>query len=223
MGQRIKLYVNGVLSARETNIARVFRFVMRFPDVLLAPWVLEVEILLTYFAARLASLGIPLGLSALGAQAAPQLADLAGSHQRAGFQAAAARVNLGYMMVCGALALLILAIAPYLAIRFAALDPEFEALLIWFLVGQSAPVLFGATALLMHSVERGVFYDLLSCVTAVMFLCTVMFSGMFDGVLIAQTLAVAQLTHAGICAALLTQAGIWPGLTAVFHKEIKLF
>ncbi len=44
-----------------------------------------------------------------------------------------------------------------------------------------------------------------------------------DGVLIAQTFAAAQLAQAAICALLLTQCGIWPGLTALFYKEIKLF
>ena len=223
MGQRYKLMWSGVARVRRSDFGTTFRFVTRYIDVLIVPWVLEPVAMYTYLLARLASLVIPLALTTLGAKAAPQLFRLARQETDTGFQAAAARVNLAYLMICGAVALCVLVSAPWIAAGLDLPQDAFAAILLWLVIGQSGPVLFGATGLLMRAVDRGTFHDVLMGLTALLFLAGIGTLGERGGVPVAQTLAAAQLTHAALCALLLTQSGVWPGLTALFHKEIKLF
>lgn len=201
----------------------VYRLVTRYVDILFVPFVLEVEVLTCYFVARTISLGIPLSLSFLGGKVAPQLQHLYRASTQHAFQAAAARVNLGYLMVCGAISVLALASESIIDGMMGGLNPLFNNMLLWLVAGQAAPVLFGATALLMRTLDRAAFYDVLHGVTTALFLAGIAVLGTSNGVLVAQALAAAQLTQAAICAVLLTQCGVWPGLTAVFHKQIKLF
>lgn len=224
MGQRSGPSRRGLTRLRHSEWGGVFRLASRYADLAVVPWLLELPVLCAYLLARIASLGIPFALFILGRRAAPHLAELAIAPDQLRFQAAAARVNLGYLMVCGAVALFVMVSAPWAAKLLDLPLATFDEILVWLVIGQSAPVLFGATALLMHAVERGAFYDLLLGLTAVLFLVGVLLvPDARDGELIALTLAAAQLTQAALCALLLTQSGVWPGLTALFHKEIKLF
>ncbi len=223
MGQLIKLSVKSGALLHSAGVGAGFRFCTRYIDLLVIPWLLNAGMLYAYLVARGASLCVPVLLGLLGRKVAPHLVRFAQAEQQSAFRAAAARVNLSYMMVCGGVALMVMSIAPYLVKRAGGLDSAFDDILIWLVIGQSAPVLFGATSLLMQAVERGVFYDLLLGVTAMLFLAGIWMLNPQDGVLIAQTFAAAQLAQAAICALLLTQCGVWPGLTALFHKEIKLF
>lgn len=200
-----------------------FRLAARFIDVMLVPWLLEADVVFAYLTARMLSLLVPLSLTVLEVKALPQLVVLARIKENNSFQAAAARVNLGYLMVCGSVSLITLLSAPYLTNGLGISNPQFKDILIWLMVGQSAPILFGATRLLMRVVDSSALYDLLSGLTAVLFLIGLMLVTKQGGVIMAQTFAAAQLAQAGICACFLTQRGVWPGLTALFHKEIKLF
>lgn len=223
MGQLIKLSENCIEQLRVGGFGAVIRFLSRYADMLIVPWIFEIQVLYTYALARLISLALPISLAFLEFKVGPHLKVLVRLKRKLPFQAAAARVNLGYMMICGAVALLTLSLGPKVA-TFAELGGEdFGQILIWLVVGQSAPVLFGATGLLMQVNDRGAFYEMLLSLTAALFVICVVVLGGNDPAAIAQTLAVAQLTHAGICALLLTQCGVWPGLTAIFHNEIKLF
>ncbi|MEP2919758.1 MAG: hypothetical protein ABJP06_03455 [Sulfitobacter sp.] len=199
------------------------RFSSRFVDVLLAPFILELAVFYAYLAARVVTLFMPLALELVGRKAAPQLASLARMDGQTPFQAAAARINLGYLMICGGGGVVLLALAPFANIVFNGLDPAFNDILLWLVIGQSAPVLFGATGLLMHAVDRAAFYDVLQGMTALLFVGSIVWLDVNKGGQVAQTFAAAQLTQAALCALLLTQCGVWPGLTALFKKQIKLF
>lgn len=223
MDQLFRLSVRSGAWLRYKSSGAGFRLAIRYLDVPVVLWLLDAAFLSSYLLARLASLCIPLSLGPLARKAAPQLVSLARAEHQDPFRAAAARVNLGYMMVCGAVALIVISFAPYVMRRAGILDPALENTLIWLVLGQSAPVLFGATGLLMYAVERGAFCDLLLGITGIMFLAGLLALHPQDGLLVAQMFAAAQLAHAAICAVLLTQSGVWPGLTALFHTEIKLF
>lgn len=207
----------------QRSVSRLFRFTVCYVDLMVAPWLLGATAFHTYLAARIVSLAVPLALYPLGQRTLVHLVILAQPEPAAPFRAAAARVNLGYLMVSAATALFVLTLAPLIARGAAVPEAAFRDILIWLLIGQCAPVLFGATGVLMRVVERGAFYEVLRGMTACLFLGGIVMVGDTDGVLTAQTLATAQLTHAAICAMLLTQCGVWPGLTALLHKEIKLF
>lgn len=223
MGQRIKLPVAPILRPKVVYAGGIYILTVRSVDLLVVPWILDGRSLYVYLLARLISLFVPLSLAALGTVVATPLFSLAQTAERRLFQAAAARVNLGYLMVCGSIGLLVLLMAPRLEGMLGAQYQEFSGVLIWLLVGNSAPVLFGATRLLMTALGRGAFLDLLSGVTSILILVSLVALPNLDGVLIAQIVAAAQLSHAGICALLLTQSGVWPGLTALFHREMRLF
>lgn len=198
-----------------------FRFVCSFPDLLIVSLVLEATELWSYFFARIASLLVPTSLTLLGTKLTPRLVVLI--PDRVLFQTAAARINLGYLMVCGSVSLFVLILAPYLRTLFGVAGVAFDETLMWLVIGQSAPVWFGATHLFMRVMQRRSFYDLLSCMTATLFFIGLALTDHRDGTLVAQTFAAAQLTKGAICALLLSQQGVWPGITALLHKEIKLF
>lgn len=219
MERGIRAPLRAAVSISRTGMGTVFRLATRYPDVLIVPWLLSASVALAYLAARGASLLVPLALLLVDRKAEPHLIVLAQDLPQTPFQAAAARVNLGYLMICGALGLFVLTFMQQVAGHF---DPVMGDMLIWLLVGQSTPVLFGATAVLMRVVERGAFYDLLTGITSALFIIGVALLDIRDGVLIAQAFAAAQLTLAALCALLLTQSGVWPGLTALLHKEIRI-
>jgi hypothetical protein len=201
----------------------LIRVPAKFADILIVPWVLEEPAVYGYIIARVATLLVPLILNLLERKVAPQLVSLIAEQIQLPFNAAAARINLGYLLVCGGTILLILNSGPYIASFLEISDPLFYEVLTWLLIGQAAPVLFGATNLFMHVLGRAAFYGIISGVTSLLFILCVLSTGAKDGVIVAQTFAAAQLTLAAICALLLTQSGVWPGLTALFQKKIRLF
>lgn len=215
--QFISAYIGGV------GVGLGFRFLTRFIDLLLAPFVLQAPVLYAYLAARVWTLIMPLALNLLGWKAAPQLITLAQRDAQTPFHAAAARVNLSYLIICGGVGVSMLGVAPLAMGGFDGLHPAFDDILLWLVIGQSAPILFGATGLLMHAVDRGAFYDVLQGMTALLFVGSIVVLDMSKGAQLAQTFAAAQLTQAALCAMLLTQCGVWPGLTALFQKQIKIF
>lgn len=221
MEQLFKLPMRGAASFRDGLSGRTFWFIVRASDVLIVLWILDGGLLYAYLVARILSLIVPCSLSILEAKASPQLSILVSNQSL--FQAAAARINLGYLMVSGAVALLVLLMATRVAALLGIAEDSFREILIWLLIGQISPVLFGAARLLMQVMERHVFYDLITLVTAALFLAGVILMPTQNAVSVAQALAAAQLAQAGICALILTQSGVWPGLTALLHKEIKLF
>ena len=223
MDQLKKLSVKSSAWLHHTAMGAGFRACIRYTDVMVIPWLLGASQIYAYCLARALSLFVPAVLGLMGRKLTPHLVQLARAEQQIPFRAAAARVNLSYMMVCGAVGLIVISLAPYFVQKAGEIDPVFSDVLLWLVVGQSAPVLFGATGLLMQAVERGAFYDVLLAITAGLFFAGLWLLDPAEAVSIAQTFAAAQLAQAAICALLLTQCGVWPGLTALFHKEIKLF
>ncbi|MEH6831272.1 MAG: hypothetical protein V7661_10570 [Sulfitobacter sp.] len=218
-----QLVVSGMAHVQAICARFVASIGTRYPDLLLVFWLLEGLALSAYLLARISSLTIPFALQFLGAGVSPHLRLLSQAEDQIPLQAAAARVNLGYLMVCGAMALIVLVSMPYIAEMLELSHPDGSDILIWLVVGQAAPIFFGATGVLMQAVDRGTVNEILYALTATFFIVSILVQSAGTAVIIAQTLAVAQLTHAAICAILLTHLGVWPGLTALFHKEIKLF
>ncbi|WP_299026934.1 hypothetical protein [uncultured Sulfitobacter sp.] len=223
MERGLKPPLQAIVGLSRDGLGTVFRLGTRYPDILIVPWLFDAPMLVVYLMARVGSLCIPFLLGLVDKRAVQQLSDFSKREIQVAFQAAAARTNLGYLMICGALALLVFGSVPRIAAAIGVTDPTLPDVLFWLVLGQSAPVLFGATGLLMRVVERGAFYDVLLGVTAGLFVLGIAILDLREALFVAQAFAAAQLTLAAICALLLTQCGIWPGLTALFHKEIKLF
>ena len=221
MKQLFKLRRRLVASLCDRPFSGLFWGAMRASDVLIVVWILDGRLLYAYLLARALSVIVPCSLLLLEAKVSPRLATLVSNQPL--FQAAAARVNLGYLIISGSLALLVLLLAPGVAGLAGVAGESLQEILVWMLIGQVSPILFGATRMLMQVMDRRVFYDLLTLVTTALFLIGVALMPDRSAVFIAQSLAAAQLAQSAVCALLLTQCGVWPGLTAMLHKEIKLF
>ena len=221
MGQLFKLLKRLRAPLRDRLSGDLFWVAMRASDVLIIIWTLEGGLLHAYLVARVLSLIVPCSLLLVEARVSPQLAALVPNQSL--FQAAAARVNLGYLIISGSLALFVLLLAPRVAGSVGIAGDRLKEILVWMLIGQISPILFGATRMLMQVMDRRVFYNLLTLVTTVLFLVGVALMPDRSAVFVAQALAAAQLAQSAVCALLLTQCGVWPGLTALLHKEIKLF
>ncbi|KEJ91051.1 hypothetical protein [Sulfitobacter donghicola] len=203
----------------QPKLENAFRLVSRNIDIFAGIWLLDSAVFLLYVYARLAAAILPLSLGLVGRRVFPQLKKLTMQNDYLQFQSAAARVNLAFLMVSGGVAMLVLTIAPEL--NFSQTG-EFKEVLVWLLLAQSTPILFGATPILMRAVGRETFYEVLLGISAAFFLAATLILNTHEGVSIAQIYATSQLTVAAASALLLTQYGIWPGLTALFHKRIKL-
>lgn len=221
MRQLFKLLKRLTAPLRSRPSGDLFWVAMRASDVLIIAWILDGAVLYAYLVARVLSLIVPCSLLLLEAKVSPQLAALVPNQYL--FQAAAARVNLGYLIISGSLALLVLLLAPRVAGSVGIGGEGLKEILVWMLIGQISPILFGATRMLMQVMDRRIFYNLLTLVTTVLFLVGVALMPDRSAVFVAQALAAAQLAQSAVCALLLTQCGVWPGLTALLHKEIKLF
>lgn len=212
--------------------SRVFGFASLTPfaglgDIALAAVVLEANAVCVYGAARLTTLTIPVALNLIASRALPQLRALGAETGTPAFRAAAARFNLGIVLISGAIAVLLLwAGPPVLTALGVPLPGLAENLLTWLLLGQSAPVLFGATTVIMRASGRGSFVGLSRLIGAGLFGSSVLWAGLVVGMIeplfMAQALVASQLAQAALCAILLTQAGVWPGLTALLHPQIRL-
>lgn len=195
---------------------------LRYIDLLIMPFLLEAAPALLYLAARVISLCVPAVLSFLERRAVPHLSALADPEPSPAFQALAGRVNLGFMMIAGSLSLAMVWGTPFIAAQLGLPLAELREILVWLILGQCAPVFFGATRMMMHAVGRGAFVVMLEGFAVTCFLIALSVGDGSDPVFYAQAVAAAQLTQSGLSALLLTQCGVWPGLSALFHPTIRL-
>ncbi|QUJ76310.1 hypothetical protein KDD17_15650 [Sulfitobacter albidus] len=190
-------------------------------DVPIAVYLLEGSSAQAYLIARALTCIVPVALTPIGWRLWPVVARAADTLSFSAVQAIAARINLGYVLITGALGVLVL----WLASQFLRGDQSVQVLH-WLLLGQCAPLLFGATGLLMRAFGRDAIIPLLRIGGALCLSVTIvsahLLKGPADGLLLAQATAAVQLTIAATCALLLTQRGVWPGLTALAQPRIRL-
>ncbi|MFT6674858.1 MAG: hypothetical protein ACJAVM_001044 [Sulfitobacter sp.] len=197
---------------------------LKYPDVLLLPFLFMAENCLVYLFARGISILPQIILGFLETAAQP---NLSADFHKAGaqvFSASAARINLGFLLVGGASILAVMTAAPWFSSFLELTETDLPALLSWLLMGQAASVVFGATGLLLCTLGH-------RPVTLVVHLIGVIG---FMGILLAQPVlglqdvaaayVVSQWGVAGVNALLLVRyAGVWPGITALLFRQIRLF
>ncbi|MEX3316357.1 hypothetical protein [Sulfitobacter sp. PS-8MA] len=135
----------------------------------------------------------------------------------------AARLNLGLLLIGGGICVGILALFSVLTPLF---PPPFEAekaVLSWLLLGAAAPALFGAGPLFLTITGQRREWALMSLTGAFLM------AGLAYGLRVQTPLALAQLYAAlqlvtfGTAAAVIGQRrGVWPGLTALLFRRIRL-
>ncbi|MBM1308795.1 hypothetical protein JQT66_01295 [Sulfitobacter mediterraneus] len=138
--------------------------------------------------------------------------------------ATAGRINLGSLLIGGASFLMVLAIVPLVAQHFHLPETDFKSIALWITFAHFAPAFLGATVILLRTagMRRELLCIQISC--SVLFCCTLLFGSETSGLEIAKTLAATSWLASFLGAALLAKRyGIWPGITAVLFRQIRLF
>lgn len=195
-----------------------------YADLLVVPMILNGTNALYYVAARCLGVAVMMVLAHLGARALPALVLARKQRNKMQFITMAARLNLGFLLVGGGAGLAALTIGPYLASALR-LDPaSLQAVLIWVVLGACAPVFFGATETLFQATRRQGITFMSNLFGIGVITCTALFASQPDATFLAKWFAGAHLARSGICALILVRySGIWPGLTALLLRQIKLF
>jgi hypothetical protein len=140
------------------------------------------------------------------------------------FSALAARLNLGVLLIGGGFSLAILAIGPFCAILLGLHGPSMQGVLLWLVLGAASQVFFGATDMLLKTAGMAGLMALLCTASTAFFVVAVLASPSPDAVFLAQCFAAMHLIRYAIASVILVRKfSVWPGLTALFLRQIKLF
>lgn len=198
---------------------------LRCADLLVAPFLLPSSAALTYVIARGVGCCVTVPLDHLIHRAHSSIGRQIENKPSAPYPvAAAARVNLGVFLVGGGVGLSLLSGMPYLPDLLGALAQDVKDVALWMILAAMGPAVFGAAPALLHlaGLERDVTAVCLG--TTLVFLIAVLVQPEMTALQLAQTTAGCQLGAASVAAGLLAwRTDVWPGLTAVLFRQIKLF
>ncbi|MFK7834712.1 MAG: hypothetical protein AB8B60_00700 [Sulfitobacter sp.] len=193
-------------------------------DLIMVPVFLSGVDALKYLLARALVQVVFSAFAYLALNAGPQMAFAARIQDHAGFVAVAARLNLGAMLVGGGLCLSALTVAPYFAEHFEVSRTAFMDVLIWMLLAAAAPVFFGATHAVMHAKEMHNLPNTLNFGASLLLCATMLATPSPTAVFLAEIVCILHLGVAACGAGWLAlRVGVWPGITAILLRQIKLF
>lgn len=197
---------------------------LRQVDLLVLPFVLPPSAAIPYLMARGFGACVTVALDQLIGRAYRSVANQIEGKANAAFPVAeAARVNLGVLLVGGAIALALLSVLPYLPKVLGPASHRVEDVVGWLLLATLGPAFFGAAPAFMRlaGLQREM--------TVLFFLSTLAFAAMVIAqpnltmLALAQMTAATQLSVAAVASGLLAwRTGVWPGLTAILFRQIKL-
>lgn len=205
------------------SVAQSGVLLFRNIDIIVIGLVLSPVECAIYLIMRSVALWLDLLFRVLARSLRDPLAQSAEYAARTVFVSQAARANLGFLLIGGAGALaLFVTLDPVLRL-FGIVSAEGRQVLVWLIVAQSAPAIFGATHLFIALARL----DALRAwvIWAALPLASILtFATARDGIAaLAVTYAVLQIAAAAVCAAVVAlRCGIWPGPTALFHRRLKL-
>ncbi len=190
----------------------------RSADLLLLPLLFAPLPALAYLLARGLAAPVTLILDRLEALALPALT----SETPARRAAVAARVNLGALLLSGAVALSVLAFLGLAPPALLPPLPELRACLPWLLLAALARGLWGLAPLLARLTGLGAAVTPLRLGGLGAFL---LLGSLAEGpVELARALALTELmVHGALATLLALRRGIWPGATALLFRQIRLF
>ena len=198
-------------------------FLLRYADLLILPWVMLPTVVMSYLIARGLAQLVPVVLDQLGERVTNTLARAFTTGSDPDFVSGAARTNLGFLLIGGAATLAVFGFGVHVPQAFDLNPSHFHSILFWLTLAQAAPVLFGATGPLMNIAEmRGETIGLSLIGVVTVWSITVVFD-LKDPQDLAQLYAYVQMAITAISAVILgLRFGIWPGLTALLFRQIKL-
>jgi len=223
------LSIRGMPSLFDVAKPQKFRFrlsvhvVLRNIDVILISIVLDGATSAIYLIARAIAAMTPTALRLLDHATLEHVARTYVNQSRAEFCSAAARLNLGYLLIGGAGSLFAIGVAEVLSGNALTQHHGFQPVFFWLILASASPTLFGATNALMKisKMENAL---LTLQLLAAFFVCFCAVTGLIqNGIDLARYFALSQLTMKAACAVILgLRVGIWPGITAVFFGQIRI-
>jgi hypothetical protein len=193
-------------------------------DVLLAGLLLSPRMALAYLLARAMARVVTLILDHLMEAAGFPLDGTSADTRMARFAADAARLNLGLLLIGGAAALGVLSLAGPAMSFWPDLAIASGAVLHWLLLAAAAPAIFGAAPVLMRAGGMKREHGLVTATNAAAAVTAAWVLDLRTAADLACLVAVAELGTAATCAVILgLRAGVWPGLTALLIRGIRLF
>lgn len=192
-------------------------------DLVVVPFLFPPEPVLHYLTARGLVQIVPLTSQHLLALAYPGLLLARKSTYGCAFTQTAARLNLGLLLVGGAAGLFAMACLEIGQSWSIGRSIAVDGLFYWLLIGACAPVLFGATQVLSSVAQMRRDATLVHLAGIIAFFVILKGTRDITPPECARIFAVLQLmTSASVAGLLAYREGIWPGLTALFFRQIRL-
>jgi len=140
-----------------------------------------------------------------------------------GFAATAARANLGMMLIGGSTLLILLAILKAMPTDAAMVNDDFATIALWLTLAQAGGVIFGEANLLLTAAAEHRRTYWMALFWAPVFVAAVVFCLPSGPVAVAKAVAFVSLaSHAHTALIVVKRFGVWPGVTALFQKELRL-
>ncbi|TMM52489.1 hypothetical protein [Sulfitobacter sabulilitoris] len=197
--------------------------VFRGSDILVLGWILPGTEAAAYLIARALVSPVDLVNTAIRGAMGPGLAALYTGSSTARFVSAAARVNLGILLIGGASVLGVLAIAPIVAKALPGTVPFDPTVMAWLVLAAEMPAIFGATDLLLIATRSAFLRHLLDWSCVPVMIGTVVLCDPGTAPDVAMLYAGVRAGHCAAAAAYLALVHrIWPGLTALMHRRLKM-
>lgn len=194
-----------------------------YADLIILNCILTPQNTFVYLIARGLAQVVPLCLQLVSGRIARALSLAFESDERESFVAIAARTNLGYLLIGGGASLIVLSAETYVSTFFDLDRVIFSDILFWLLVAQASPVFFGATAMLLDTTRSNMLTKSLALFGVLTFISSYVLLNIIEPKQFAQIFASSHILIAAISAGYLGfRFGVWPGLTAVFFRQIKL-
>ncbi|MGC1497560.1 MAG: hypothetical protein WA790_17285 [Sulfitobacter sp.] len=193
-------------------------------DLLILPWIFPPAQALFYLLVRGIAGAIGLILGSLTSILRDPLYSAFEQENRSAFVAMAARANLGFLLIGGGACLVVLSAGPYLLDFVSINSSEMKKVLAWVVVAQAAPVFFGATSILLDVTRNQRDSVLIAGIGALAVWISTAVIDIISILDLAMVYAGVRVVASGAAATILgLRFGIWPGLTAILFRQIKLF
>lgn len=210
-------------SAARHLVKRSAKIGTRNIDLLLLPFIFGASETAIYLVARGLSISGVLSLSVLGRKAKGLLEAGKPFHPGRAISGAAARLNLGFFLVGGGMAVVTLGLGKIVGTLFGTDREIFSTVLFWLVVAHSVRPIFGAYAEIMKVAEMH-----MTELTLNLFLVSgiIAFCASQNNLTLtnfALGLAVFHLAIGAVSASVVAcKFGIWPGPTALLFRQIRL-
>lgn len=213
ISRRSRLQAEGTVLASGVTLSR-------YVDLLLLPWFLPLGAALPYLLARLMSAFIGFGLNGLDHLATPALLRSKRAEERRGL---AARINLGTLLIGGAMAVAVLGAGRLIPLLGWPAMSDFTKTLPWLVGAAAGPAIFGATQLLLPYFGGKQVLASSAWGVAGLFGLGLFYQPIQNSEDYAIVFAAAVMTHHTVCAiGLGIKSGIWPGITALLFRQIRV-